>query len=162
MGFCPFFMIAFLCWFIEFGLMLAFLFSRNPNRVLGVLMRRTTGGRHGWNLCWGRASLFNASCMLTLTRANAICIAWTAWMELSVLSVWAITRIIVLFRFDFLAISLFFLLFLDSGFQSFVSNHYSPIWLWFLWMNGGLEILCFYPVLSFESPLFGSTVSSLF
>jgi len=62
-------------------------------------MMTTIGGHRGWSHCWKRASLFNASCMLTLTRANATCIAWTVWMALSALSASLTTRITVQSRF---------------------------------------------------------------
>ena len=57
MGFCPFFMIAFLCWFIEFGLMLAFLFSRNPTGC--------------WGSWWGRQQV--AAMVETSAEGELLC-----------------------------------------------------------------------------------------
>lgn len=75
-------------------------------------------------------------------------------MELFALFAWGITRIIVLFRFDFLSIS--------SSFCSIVrvKSFISQLGFVFL-MNGGVENLCFHPVLAFGSPLRGITISCL-
>lgn len=71
----------------------------NFGRVLEDLMMMTIGGHHGCSHFWKKASLFNASYMLILTRVNVICIVWIVWMVLSVLSVSLTIRIIVLSRF---------------------------------------------------------------
>lgn len=118
-----------LLWFLIFGsnLNTGFLLVFE-NRALEVLMKRTTGGLHGWDLCSVRASLFNASCTLIPTRVNAICTAWIAWTVLSALSVSITTRTTVLFRYHFVSLNSYF-----SSLFGYI--HCSQIWvLLFQWL----------------------------
>ena len=139
-----------LLWFLIFGsnwntgFLLVF-----ENRALEVLMKRTTGGLHGWNLCSERASSFNASCTLIPTRVNAICTAWIAWTVLSALSVSITIRTTVLFRYHFLS--------LNSSFSSlFGYIHCSQIWvLLYQWI---LSKVFFFPCVEPQD----SSVSILF
>lgn len=137
-------------WFLIFGsnwntgFLLVF-----ENRALEVLMKRTTGGLHGWNLCSERASSFNASCTLIPTRVNAICTAWIAWAVLSALSVSITIRTTVQFRYHFLS--------LNSSFSSlFGYIHCSQIWvLLYQWI---LSKVFFFPCVEPQD----SSVSILF
>ena len=73
------------------------------------VMKRTTGGLHGWKLCSERASLKNASCTVYAALSlDAIGTAWIAWTVLSALSVSKTTRTTILFRYHFLSLNLKF------------------------------------------------------
>jgi hypothetical protein len=64
-----------------------------------MIIRKISSGHHGCIHFLKQASLFNASFMLMLIRANAICTAWIAWTVPFVLFVFHSTVTIELFRY---------------------------------------------------------------
>jgi hypothetical protein len=78
------------------------MYREEEEEEVWMMVLKKTSGRHGCARFSKQASLFTARLTQIPTRVNAICTAWTAWMEPFALFALLLIETTALFRWAFL------------------------------------------------------------